>query len=165
MIYGPKAGGVWPSGASLVGPTGLTGAAGAAGATGATGAAGDTTAVDKALADLKAATDAAASQGGGGAAMDKSVINTIKLIKGTGPTKTISLDLADKYGDRIVVVSVNTLVVVNGKLVRKWVEISPVALTSSGRGTVKTKIALRNQDRIRVSIDGVAIKYITVKYL
>ncbi|CAB4728316.1 unannotated protein [freshwater metagenome] len=95
--------------------------------------------------------------------MDKSVINTIKLIIGAGPTKTISLDLADKYGNRKVVVSVNTLFVVKGKQVRKWVEISSVKLTSSGRGLVKTKIALRHQDTIRVSIDGVAIKYITVK--
>jgi hypothetical protein len=39
-IYGPKAGGAWPAGTSLVGPTGATGAAGADGATGATGAAG-----------------------------------------------------------------------------------------------------------------------------
>lgn len=57
IIYGPKAGGVWPSGVSLVGPTGATGAtgptgpagptgptgpAGATGATGATGPAGPT---------------------------------------------------------------------------------------------------------------------------
>lgn len=39
-IYGPKAGGVWPAGVSLVGPTGATGAAGSAGSTGATGAQG-----------------------------------------------------------------------------------------------------------------------------
>jgi hypothetical protein len=42
-IFGPKSGGVWPAGVSLVGPggaTGATGATGAAGATGATGAAG-----------------------------------------------------------------------------------------------------------------------------
>ncbi len=48
-IFGPKAGGAWPSGVSLVGPTGAAGAtgatgptgpAGATGATGATGAAG-----------------------------------------------------------------------------------------------------------------------------
>jgi hypothetical protein len=48
MLYGPKAGGVWPAGISLVGPagatgaTGATGAAGPAGSTGATGATGAT---------------------------------------------------------------------------------------------------------------------------
>ena len=45
-LFGPKAGGIWPSGVSLVGPAGVTGAIGASGAqgvqgpTGATGAAG-----------------------------------------------------------------------------------------------------------------------------
>lgn len=34
LIYGPKAGGVWPTGVSLVGPAGATGPAGPAGATG-----------------------------------------------------------------------------------------------------------------------------------
>ena len=40
MIYGPKAGGAWPAGVSIIGPTGATGATGAAGAAGATGATG-----------------------------------------------------------------------------------------------------------------------------
>ena len=39
-LFGPKANGAWPSGVSLVGPTGATGAQGIQGATGATGAAG-----------------------------------------------------------------------------------------------------------------------------
>ena len=39
-LFGPKANGAWPSGISLVGPTGATGAQGIQGATGATGAAG-----------------------------------------------------------------------------------------------------------------------------
>lgn len=43
-LYGPKAGGAWPTGTSLVGPTGPTGATGSTGATGAAGAAGLTTA-------------------------------------------------------------------------------------------------------------------------
>lgn len=34
LIYGPKSGGVWPTGVSLVGPAGATGPAGPAGATG-----------------------------------------------------------------------------------------------------------------------------------
>jgi hypothetical protein len=37
VIYGPKAGGVWPGGASLVGPAGATGATGPVGPTGPTG--------------------------------------------------------------------------------------------------------------------------------
>jgi len=41
-IYGPKASGSWPSGVSLVGPTGATGATGATGSTGPTGATGAT---------------------------------------------------------------------------------------------------------------------------
>jgi hypothetical protein len=41
-IYGPKAGGSWPTGVSLVGPTGATGTAGSAGATGPQGATGAT---------------------------------------------------------------------------------------------------------------------------
>jgi hypothetical protein len=39
-LYGPKTGGSWGSGASIVGPAGATGAAGPTGATGATGATG-----------------------------------------------------------------------------------------------------------------------------
>jgi len=42
IIYGPKAGGVWPSGVSLVGPTGATGASGPTGPTGPQGPAGET---------------------------------------------------------------------------------------------------------------------------
>lgn len=42
FIYGPKAGGVWPTGTSLVGPPGATGAAGAAGAQGDAGINGRT---------------------------------------------------------------------------------------------------------------------------
>ncbi len=41
MLFGPKASGVWPTGVSLVGPTGATGAQGIQGVTGATGAQGD----------------------------------------------------------------------------------------------------------------------------
>ena len=40
VIYGPKAGGVWPAGVSLIGPQGATGATGSAGAAGANGADG-----------------------------------------------------------------------------------------------------------------------------
>jgi len=40
IIYGPKAGGAWPAGVSLVGPAGATGATGPAGPTGPTGATG-----------------------------------------------------------------------------------------------------------------------------
>jgi hypothetical protein len=39
-LFGPKSGGAWPSGVSLVGPAGATGATGAQGSTGATGPAG-----------------------------------------------------------------------------------------------------------------------------
>jgi hypothetical protein len=42
VIYGPKATGAWPGGASLVGPTGATGATGPVGPTGATGPTGPT---------------------------------------------------------------------------------------------------------------------------
>lgn len=40
FLYGPKAGGVWPAGVSLIGPTGATGATGSTGSTGAAGADG-----------------------------------------------------------------------------------------------------------------------------
>jgi hypothetical protein len=42
VIYGPKAAGVWPGGASLVGPAGATGATGATGSTGPVGPTGPT---------------------------------------------------------------------------------------------------------------------------
>ncbi len=41
-LFGPKVSGAWPTGVSLVGPTGATGAAGPTGATGATGPTGPT---------------------------------------------------------------------------------------------------------------------------
>lgn len=49
MFYGPKAAGAWPSGFSIVGPTGATGSAGATGATGPTGPAGPSTVSDSVL--------------------------------------------------------------------------------------------------------------------
>jgi hypothetical protein len=52
---------------------------------------------------------------------------------------------------------------VKGKKVTKYVKVKEVALNGTGYAKVTTTIAIKAGDIIRVSIDGVAIKYVTVK--
>ena len=133
-------------------------------------AAADTVIADKAAADKviadKAAADAAASEGGGGTAIDNSLINSIKYSTNKSKITTIKIDLADEYGDLLVDVSVKTTVLVKGKKVTKYVTIGEVTLNEIGQGSIKTnkaKIIIKAGDVIRVSFGGITIKTITVK--
>lgn len=63
-IYGPKSGGAWPAGRSLIGPTGPTGSTGSTGSTGATGAAGATGSTGSTGATGPAGADGAAGADG-----------------------------------------------------------------------------------------------------
>ena len=56
-----------------------------------------------------------------------------------------------------------TTVIVNGKKVTRYVKVDTIALDEIGYAKIKTRIAIKRGDIIRVSIDGVAIKYVTVK--
>jgi hypothetical protein len=52
---------------------------------------------------------------------------------------------------------------VKGKKVSKYVKVKTVALNEIGYAKITTTIAIKAGNIIRVSIDGVAIKYVTVK--
>jgi chemotaxis protein histidine kinase CheA len=131
-------------------------------------AAADKAAADKAAADAQAAADKAAadaqkpSEGGGGTAIAKEDLNSIRYSIAT-KTKTIFIDLADKYSGEIADISVKTTVIVKGKKVTRYVKVDTVTLDEIGYAKIKTRIAIKVGNVIRVSIDGVAIKYVTVK--
>jgi hypothetical protein len=124
---------------------------------------------DKVIADAaaKAAADAAAAtESGGGEPIAKEDLNTIRYAV-TTYTKTIFVDLADEYADSMVLVDVKMLVLVNGKKVLRYVPVETVALDEFGRAMIKTTIAIKVGNVIRVSVldevKNVPIKYVTVK--
>ena len=122
----------------------------------------DKAAADKVIAD-KAAADAAASEGGGGTAIDKSLVNSIKYSTSKTKITTITIDLADLFGDLTVDVEVKTTVLVKGKKVTKYVLIGEVTLNSVGKGMIKTKNVIKAGNTIRVSFGRMTIKTVTVK--
>jgi hypothetical protein len=124
-------------------------------------AAADKVIADKAAAD-KAAADAAASEGGGGTASDVSVLNSIKYSI-SGKTKTITLDLADKYAGQKVDITIKTTVLVKGKITTNYLKVSSVKLNSTGKAVVKTTVAIKAGNSIQVKLGGITIKSVTVK--
>ncbi|MEI7541485.1 MAG: hypothetical protein WCJ89_08415, partial [Actinomycetes bacterium] len=148
------------------GDTGATGATGASGSNGAQGAKGDTGASAAEAAAAKAAADAAAAaannptEGGGGSADGVATRNTVRYSIKTW-TKSIMLDLADKYAGQIAEVSVKMSTTKGGKA--RYVNVDTVALDDFGYAIIKTTLQIKSGAVIRVVIDGVTIKYITVK--
>jgi hypothetical protein len=124
-------------------------------------AAADKVIADKAAAD-KAAADAAASEGGGGTASDVSVLNSIKYSV-SGKTKTITLDLADKYAGQKADITIKTTVLVKGKITTNYLKVSSVKLNSTGKAVVKTTVAIKAGNSIQVKLGGITIKSVTVK--
>ena len=113
------------------------------------------------LAAEKAAAEAAA-EGGGGAPIAKEDLNTIRYAIATR-TKTIFLDLADKYFGEIAVVDAKMLVLKDGKQVLRYVPIDSVALEEFGIAKIKTVVAIKVGTIIRVRTDSGLLKYVTVK--
>ena len=120
---------------------------------------------DKIIAD-KILADLAAAEGGGGTVIAKSDLSTIRYAIATR-TKTVFVDLADKYANQMVIVDVKQRVLVNGKWVLKFVPIDTVVLDEYGKAVIKTLVGIKAGNVLRVSIpgdpDNVLIKYVIVK--
>jgi hypothetical protein len=122
----------------------------------------DKAAADKVIAD-KVAAD---KESGGGTAIAVAALDTLRYVAIVA-SKTIYVDLADKYAGQTVVVDVKMSVVKNGKSVLSYVPVKTVKLSALGRATVKTTLAIKAGNQIRVSIlkkpTNTPIKYLTVK--
>ena len=120
---------------------------------------------DKIIAD-KILADLAAAEGGGGTVIAKSDLSTIRYAIATR-TKTVFVDLADKYANQLVIIDVKQRVLVNGKWVLKFVPIDTVVLDEYGKAVIKTLVGIKAGNVLRVSIpgdpDNVLIKYVIVK--
>jgi hypothetical protein len=120
---------------------------------------------DKIIAD-KILADLAAAEGGGGTVIAKSDLSTIRYAI-TTRTKTVFVDLADKYANQMVIVDVKQRVLVNGKWVLKFVPIDTVVLDEYGKAVIKTLVGIKAGNVLRVSIPGepenILIKYVIVK--
>ena len=124
-------------------------------------AAADKVIADKAAAD-KVIADKAATEGGGGSPDAKSLINSIKYSV-SGKTKTITLDLADKYAGQKVDITIKTTVLVKGKITTKYLKVSSVKLNSTGKAVIKTTVVIKAGNSIRVSLGKITIKSVAVK--
>jgi len=122
-------------------------------------------AADKAIAD-RAAAEAAAAESGGGLPAAIAALNSLRYVAIVA-SKTIYVDLADRYAGQTVVVDVKMSVVKDGKSVLSYVPVKTVKLSSLGRATIKTTLAIKAGNLIRVSIlkkpTNTPIKYLTVK--
>ena len=120
---------------------------------------------DKIIAD-KILADLAAAEGGGGTVIAKSDLSTIRYAIATR-TKTVFVDLADKYANQMVIIDVKQRVLVNGKWVLKFVAIDTVVLDEYGKAVIKTLVGIKAGNVLRVSIPGepenILIKYVIVK--
>ena len=105
---------------------------------------------------------ALAVEGGGGAPIANADLNTIRYAIGTR-TKTIFLDLADKYTGEIAIVDAKMMVLEDGKYVLRYVPIASVTLVNFGRAKIKTLVDLKIGAIIRVRTDSGLLKYVTVK--
>jgi hypothetical protein len=125
----------------------------------------DKAAADKAIAD-RAAAEAAAAESGGGLPAAVAALNSLRYVAIVA-SKTIYVDLADRYAGQTVVVDVKMSVVKDGKSVLSYVPVKTVKLSSLGRATIKTTLAIKAGNLIRVSIlkkpTNTPIKYLTVK--
>ena len=101
-------------------------------------------------------------EGGGGAPIANADLNTIRYAIATR-TKTIFLDLADKYTGEIAIVDAKMMVLKDGKYVLRYVPIASVTLADFGRAKIKTLVDLKIGAIIRVRTDSGLLKYVTVK--
>lgn len=85
----------------------------------------------------------------------------------TNTVNTLVVDLADKYFYQFAYVDVKKRVLVNGKMVLRYVNVDIVVLDELARATIKTRIGIQKGDMIRVSMadfpDNVIVKWQRIK--
>jgi len=85
----------------------------------------------------------------------------------TNTVDTLFIDLADKYAYHFAYVDVKKMVLENGKMVLRYVEVDLVVLDEYARATIKTRIGIKIGDIIRVSMagypDNVIVKWQHIK--
>jgi hypothetical protein len=85
----------------------------------------------------------------------------------TSTTNTLFVDLKDMYAYQFAYVDVKKKVLVNGKLVLRYVNVDIVVLDEFARATIKTRIGIKVGDIIRVSMaenpDNLIVKWQHIK--
>ena len=102
------------------------------------------------------------SENGGGTSIENEDSNVLRygiLTK----TKTISINLKNKYESKIADVDLKVFSEKNGKTVGSYISLDSVALDSKAFGLVKTLYKIKEGQVIRVSVKGKPIVYVTVK--
>jgi len=101
-----------------------------------------------------------------GADLPLSELNSVQYSL-TNTVDTLVVDLADTYAYHIAYVDVKKNVLVNGKLVMRYVNVDIVVLDEFARATIKTRIGIKIGDIIRVSMagypDNVIVKWQHIK--
>ena len=101
-------------------------------------------------------------EGGGGTAIENEDSNVIHYGILTR-TKTVSINLKNKYEAKIADVDLKVFKKVNGKLVGRYISLDSVALDARAFGLVKTRYMIKEGQVIRVSVEGNPIVYVKVK--
>ena len=98
--------------------------------------------------------------------MPLSEMNSVQY-KLTNTVDTLIVDLADKYFYQFAYVDVKKKVLVNGKMVLRYVNVDIVVLDEFARSTIKTLVGIKVGDIIRVSMagypDNVIVKWQHIK--
>jgi len=101
-----------------------------------------------------------------GVDMPLSEMNSVQY-KLTNTVDTLIVDLADKYFYQFAYVDVKKRVLVNGKMVLRYVNVDIVVLDEFARSTIKTLVGIQVGDIIRVSMagypDNVIVKWQHIK--
>ena len=98
----------------------------------------------------------------GGSAIENDDSNVIRYGILTR-TKTISVNLKGIYESKIADVDLKVFSKKNGKTVGRYISIDSVALDAKAFGLVKTQYKIKENQVIRVSVDGNPVVYVTVK--
>ena len=102
------------------------------------------------------------SENGGGTSIENEDTNVLHygiLTK----TKTISVNLRNKYEGKIARVDLKVFSKKNGKKVGRYITLDSVALDNRAYGLVKTLYKITEGQVIRVSVAGTPVVYVTVK--
>jgi hypothetical protein len=92
----------------------------------------------------------------------KGDFNTVEYTL-TTTVDTLVIDLKDMYAYQFAYVDVKKKVLVNGKLVLRYVNVDIVVLDELARATIKTRVGIKVGDIIRVSMaeipDNIIVKW------
>lgn len=101
-----------------------------------------------------------------GEEMPASEMNSVEYTL-TNTVDTLVVDLEDKYFYQFAYVDVKKKVLVNGKMVLRYVNVDIVVLDEFARATINTRIGIQKGDIIRVSMadipDNVIVKWQHIK--